>query len=127
MIHTEEQTTMQYMIMALETGDDFAARNDPARVGDYWNAWGAYVQAIGASGKLVHAAGLEDPATATSMTVRNGVRNVVDGPFADSKEQLGGYFVIDVDNLDEALEWAERCPSSLSGSVEVRPLLPPMG
>lgn len=61
----------------------------------------------------------------SATTVRRaGDRRVVqDGPFADTKEQLGGYFVIEVADLDEALRWAERCPSAQSASVEVRPLL----
>jgi hypothetical protein len=58
--------------------------------------------------------------------VQDGRRVVQDGPFADTKEQLGGYFVIEVADLDEALIWAERCPSAGYASVEVRPLLPPM-
>ena len=55
---------------------------------------------------------------------RDGERMLQDGPFADTKEQLGGYFVVDVDDLDAALEWAARCPSATYGSVEVRPLMP---
>ncbi len=75
---------------------------------------------------LAGAGGLEPPVTATTVRVVDGQRHVQDGPFADTKEQLGGYFVIDVPDLDVALEWAERCPSaSTGGSCEVRPLLPP--
>lgn len=60
------------------------------------------------------------------MRVREGRRIVEDGPFADSKEQLGGYFVIEVPDLDAAIRWAEQAPSARSSSVEVRPVLPPM-
>ena len=63
--------------------------------------------------------------TATTLRVRDGQRLLQDGPFADTKEQLGGYFVIDVPNLDAALGWAQRCPAVEFGAVEVRPLLPP--
>ena len=60
------------------------------------------------------------------MRIRDGKRIVQDGPFADTKEQLGGYFVIEVPDLDAALEWAARAPSAACASVEVRPVLPPM-
>jgi hypothetical protein len=59
------------------------------------------------------------------LRLREGQRLLQDGPFADSKEHLGGYFVVDVADLDAALKWAERCPSATYASVEVRPLLPP--
>ena len=58
------------------------------------------------------------------MRVVDGKRRVQDGPFADTKEQLGGFFVIDVPDLDTALSWAARCPAAASGAVEVRPNLP---
>ena len=70
--------------------------------------------------------GLQGPHAATTLRVRQGARTVEDGPFADSKEQLGGYFVIDVPDLDTALDWAAQAPCALTGSVEVRPVLPPM-
>jgi hypothetical protein len=117
---------MQYLILATETSDDFAARTDPERSGEYWSAWTGYIEALAQSGVMVSAGGLQPPDTATTVRVEDGRRVVQDGPFADTKEQLGGYFVIDVDDLDAALGWAERCPSARSASVEVRPLLPPM-
>ena len=110
--------------MATEAQDDFDARDDPEREGPYWAAWRAYITALTESGALVAAAGLLPPATATTVRVRDGKRLVQDGPFADTKEQLAGYFVIDVPDLDAALEWAQRCPSAGYASVEVRPLLP---
>ena len=69
-------------------------------------------------------AGLEPPAAATSLRQRDGGRLVQDGPFADTKEQLGGFFIIDVPDLDAALEWAARYPAGPAGGVEVRPNLP---
>ena len=68
-------------------------------------------------------AALQPPPTATTVRQRDGKRQVQDGPFAEVKEQLGGYYVVDVPNLDKALEWAARCPAASSGSVEVRPNL----
>lgn len=116
---------MQYLIMALETDDEFAAREDPERSAEYWAGWQAYIAALNQNGVLTGAGGLHPPAMATTVRHRDGQRVVHNGPYADTKEQLGGYFVIEVPNLDVALEWAARCPSSAQGSVEVRPLLPP--
>ena len=113
---------MQYAVLFYETDADFSRRDDPA----YWGAWGAYVQAIQDSGIVVAGAGLQPPATATTIRLRDGKRHVQDGPFADSKEQLAGFFIVEVADLDAALEWAARAPSSASGSTEVRPRLPPM-
>jgi hypothetical protein len=114
---------MQYLIIATETDDDFAARTDPARAGAYWGAWDEYITALATSGVMTGAGGLEPPSAATTVRIVDGRRVVQDGPFADSKEHLGGYFVIDVPDLDTALEWAARCPSASYASVEVRPLL----
>jgi hypothetical protein len=68
--------------------------------------------------------GLEGPVLATTLRVRDGKRVVQDGPFADTKEALGGYFVIEVPDLDAALAWAAKAPCVHDGSVEVRPVLP---
>ncbi len=116
---------MHYMIMAMETPDEFAAREDPEQAQEYWAGWSGYIAALTESGVLTGAGGLALPGTATTVRVADGRRIVQDGPFADTKEQLGGYFVIDVPDLDHALEWAARCPSASGGGVEVRPLLPP--
>ena len=73
-----------------------------------------------------HKAGepLHDTSQATSVRVRNDERVVTDGPFAETKEQLGGYYIVDVENLDDAIEAAARCPGALHGTMEVRPILP---
>lgn len=117
---------MQYLLMANEGADDFAARSDPERSEAYWSSWTDFIGALGAAGVMIAAGGLESPDVATTIRVRSGRRTVEDGPFADSKEHLGGYFLIDVPTVDDALAWAERCPSASSSSVEVRPMLPPM-
>lgn len=85
-------------------------------------AWKQYMEAMGAAG-VMRGGNRLDALAATSVRVRGGKRQVQDGPFADSKELLGGYVVIDVPSLDEALRWAERSPSSLHGSTEVRPVM----
>jgi hypothetical protein len=115
---------VQYLLMAMETDDAFAARTDPDRTEAYWSSWTGYIEALQASGILRAAGGLQGPDAATTVRTADGRRTVQDGPFADSKEHLGGYFLIEVADLDEAIEWAARCPSSGYASVEVRPLLP---
>lgn len=117
---------MKYMLIMNETAEALAQREDPARVADYWGAWGAYVQAVEAAGIFVSGAGLKTPDTATTVRIRDGQRHVHDGPYSETKEMLGGFFVIDVPTLDVALEWAARSPSASYASVEVRPVLPPM-
>ena len=82
----------------------------------------AYGQALRAAGVFVAGAGLESPQTATMVSVRDGKRQVHDGPYAESKEFLGGFVIIDVPNLDAALEWAARNPSAAVAYVEVRPV-----
>jgi len=104
---------------------DTAANQHPAldAAGSRMAAWGAYAGAMGQAGVLVAGHGLQGRDTATTLRVRDGVRQVQDGPFADTKEQLGGYFVIDVASLDDALAWAARSPTAATGTVEVRPTL----
>ena len=116
---------MQYLLTMNEVEGDFADRTHPERAGAYWGAWTAYSQAVAQAGILVSAGGLQPPSTATTVRVRGGQTQVQDGPYADTKEQLAGFFVIDVPNLDAALTWAAKAPSALTASVEVRPLLPP--
>jgi len=77
-----------------------------------------------AKGKYVASAPLHSVTTATSVRVRDGKRLVTDGPFAETTEQLGGYYVIDVENLDEAIAIAGRLPPANKGTVEIRPLFP---
>lgn len=108
-----------------EVDADFAARQDPEKAGAYWGAWGAYANAISEAGIFVSGAGLQPPATATTVRVRGGKTQVQDGPFADTKEQLAGFFVIEVPDLDAALAWAAKAPAAATASVEVRPVLPP--
>ncbi len=122
---------MQYMILFNETARDFALRSDPARAPAHMGAWAAYIDAMAKAGIIMHGNGLMPPETGTIVRVRNGVRSlqdgaVQDGPYADSKEQVGGYFIVEVPDLDTALEWAARSPSASYASTEVRPVMPPM-
>lgn len=84
--------------------------------------WEAYTDALSAAGVLVSGASLHPAPSATSVRVRDGRRVLTDGPFAETKEHLVGFYLIDVDDLDAALEWAARVPNVRTGTVEVRPL-----
>jgi hypothetical protein len=117
---------MQYMLILTEPETEFAKRNHPDHAGTYWGGWSVYIAAMQKAGIIVNGDGLQPPSTATTVRVRDGKRLVQDGPFADTKEQLGGYFIIDVPDLDTALDWAAQAPSALVAAVEVRPVLPPM-
>lgn len=118
---------MQYMLLFAEDQTKVAHRDDPEKAGDYWGAWNAYIGAMAQSGIMVRGDGLHPPHTATTVRLRDGKREVQDGPFADTKEQLGGYVVIEVQDLDAALDWAVKAPAASYGSVEVRPVLPAPG
>ena len=116
---------MQYMLMHFETADEVNKRNNPELAPAYWAAWMAYVGAMNESGIVVSGNGLQPPNTGVKVSIHDGKRQIMDGPYADTKEHLGGYFIIEVDSLEQALEWAARSPSSLNGTTEVRPVLPP--
>jgi hypothetical protein len=115
---------MQFMLILNETAEDFAQRNSPAQAQEYWGGWNAFIGAMAKAGVIVRGDGLMGPSSATTLRLRDGKRMIEDGPFADTKEQLGGYFVIEVPDLDAALDWAARAPSARTASVEVRPVLP---
>ncbi|HJT90926.1 MAG TPA: YciI family protein [Mycobacterium sp.] len=85
-------------------------------------AFNAYANDLTAAGVLIDTEVLESVVATTTVTARNGAPEVQDGPFIDTKEKLGGIFVIEVENLDEALMWAHRNPANGWGSVEIRPV-----
>jgi hypothetical protein len=114
---------MQYMMLLTEPASEIAKRNDPEQAAAYWGGWNAFIGAMAQSGIVVNGHGLQPPTTATTVRLRDGRRQVQDGPFADTKEQLGGYFIIEVPDLDTALEWAARAPSAASAAVEIRPVM----
>lgn len=117
---------MQYMLMMYETDSELNRRNEPAEAGKYWAGWNAYIEALGKAGIIIHGNGLQEPQTATTVRITGGKRHVQDGPFAETREQLGGYFIIEAKSLDDALEWAARAPCAAAGGVEVRPVMLPM-
>jgi len=111
----------QYMLLAYESEADFEKRGDPKRFEPYMGGWMAYSQAM--NDVTSAGAALQGPETATTVRVRGGKREVQDGPYADAKEQLGGYFVIDAPDLSGALDWAAKCPAAADGRVEVRAVM----
>jgi hypothetical protein len=114
---------MQYALLIHEQPEEMVKRTS-AEAPAYWAAWSAFSRAIAESGVMRGGAGLELPSTATTVTLAAGGPQLHDGPYADSKEQFGGFYLIEAKDLDEALAWAARVPSP-GGKIEVRPLLPP--
>ena len=112
---------MQYMMLIYETGADFDNRTNEKQE-TFWGAWRAYHKALAEAGVYIGGNPLQPTATATTVRLKGGKRQVQDGPYADTKEQLGGYIILELPSLDAALEWAARCPAANSGAVEVRPL-----
>ena len=114
---------MQFALLIFESPEAFAARgadeNDP-----YLGAWRAYHKALVEADIFVGGSPLQPPETGTTVRLKDGKRRVQDGPFADTKEQLGGFTILELPSLDAALEWAARCPAASIGAVEVRPVSP---
>ncbi len=114
---------MKIMLLAYEAPEDFALRDNKAAFESYMGAWYAFSEGISKNCKIEDSAALAPPSMATVVSVRNGVREVQDGPYPDTKDQLGGYFILDASNMDEAANWAEQCPSTKNGFTEVRPVM----
>jgi hypothetical protein len=113
---------MQYMLLIYQNEVEFGKLSD-AEKGTLYQEYGPFTESINKSGHFRAGAGLQPTQTATTVRVRNGKRLVTDGPFAESKEQLAGYYLIEAKDLDEAMAIAARVPSAKLGSVEVRPLM----
>ena len=114
---------MQFALLVYESPEAFAARNSD-ETDPYTGAWRAYYKSMVEAGIYVGGDPLEVPETGTTVRLKEGKRRVQDGPFADTKEQLGGFIILELPSLDAALDWAARCPAASSGAVEVRPIAP---
>lgn len=114
---------MQFALLIYHSPEEFAMRNkdynDP-----HLAAWRAYYKALVEANVYVAGDPLEVVETATTVRLRDGKRHVQDGPYADTKEQLAGFIILELPSVDAALEWAARCPGASLGAVEVRPLAP---
>lgn len=112
---------MKYMLLIYTNEADYASMSKKeleTRTGAYM----AYAEAMQKAGVLRDGGRLKPTASGSTVRVSAGKTKVQDGPYADTKEQLGGYFMIEVPDLDQALTWAARCPGASHGAVEVRPI-----
>ena len=114
---------MQYLLMdyVTETGWPQLSKEEQDR---WLGAYRSYMLAMKDAGVLRESRGLQTTDTATTIRIRDGKPQIMDGPYADTKEQLGGFHIIDVPDLDAAIAWAQRSPTALHGTVEVRPIRP---
>jgi hypothetical protein len=97
----------------------------PEDMPEIYQAWMDYMEEANAAGVLLSNNGVAPSASATTIRIRDGKTLVTDGPFAETHEQLGGYSLIECENLDEAIRWAEKIPTAKLGSIEIRPLWSP--
>ena len=111
---------MKYLCLIYENEKawaDMPQAESDAMMGEYF----AFTDGFTKSGHLLGGNALQPTHTATTVRVRNGKISTTDGPFAETREQLGGYYLIEVEHLDEAIEWAAKIPSAPFGSIEIRP------
>jgi hypothetical protein len=118
---TGMETKMKYMLLiyANEAGRQAASETENGQI---LAAYGAYVEAMNKAGAYVGGDRLRPTTSATTVHIADGKTTVLDGPYAETKEQLGGYFLIDVPDLDAAVSWAARCPGASHGVMEIRPI-----
>lgn len=113
---------MQYMLLIY--GDEAKwAGLPPEKMSEEMGAYFAYTEALAKAGKLKSGDELQPVATAKTVSLESGKREVVDGPFADTKEALGGYYLIEAESIEEAVDWAAKCPGARYGRIEVRPVV----
>ena len=112
---------MRFVMLIYETADDFGARSSE-QSDQHTAPWRAYYKDLVDAGVYVTGAPLQPDADGTTVRVKGGQRHVQDGPYADTKEQLGGFIILELPSLDAALDWAARCPTAATGAVEIRPV-----
>jgi hypothetical protein len=115
---------MQYMLL-IYRDETAMGHASPAQMSEVMGAFMAYTTALRDAGAFVAGDRLDVASTATTVRIADGKTQVLDGPYAETKEQLGGFYIIEAPDLDAALAWAGRCPGTRIGAVEVRPI-PPM-
>jgi hypothetical protein len=118
---TQEDLMPQYMLLIYGDPSNGPAQGTPEAQA-HMQEWFDYTEGLRSSGAFVSGDALQPPTTATTVAERNGERVVTDGPFADTKEWLGGYYVVEAADLDAAIEHASHMPNIGYGSVEVRPV-----
>jgi hypothetical protein len=118
-----KEISMEYMLLIHSDPKGWESLTETQRA-EGLAAYGAYYEALNKAGVLRNSNRLRPADTATTVRLRDGKTEVLNGPFIETREQLGGYFLIDVPDLDAALGWAARCPGASHGAVEVRPVWP---
>lgn len=113
---------MKVMLLAYEAPEDFSLRDNQEKFAEYIGQWYAFSKELRECGAFDSGAALERPHTATVVSAHGGKRKVEDGPYVDTKEQLGGFFILDVRDMKHAAELAARCPAARRGFVDVRPV-----
>ena len=113
---------MKYILLIYSNESDEPVTSTEAH-SKYFQAYGAFSENLAKTGKMAGGEALQPISTATSVKVRGGKTITTDGPFAETKEQLGGFYIMDAENLDEAIEWAAKLPTAEFGTIEVRPVL----
>jgi hypothetical protein len=113
---------MKYLLMIYEDEASYEGQTEEAMF-TMMAAYDAYTAALREAGVFLGGEALQPVRTATTVRVRDGRAVTTDGPFAETKEQLGGYYLIDAKDLDDAIAWAAKIPASTTGSIEVRPLM----
>src|SRR5262245_12781170 len=119
-----KETTMKYLLLIYANEANMQSRNKSETDHQVHAAYGAYTEAMTKAGVIVGGERLRPTASASTVRVADGKTKVLDGPYAETKEQLGGYYMIDVPDLDAAISWAARCPGASHGTIEVRPVWP---
>ncbi len=94
----------------------------PEELQEVMEKWNSYTEELRSAGVMLGGEALEAVETATSVMLRDGSVTTTDGPFAETKEVLGGFYLIETDTLDDALAWAAKCPGAAYGTIEVRPI-----
>jgi hypothetical protein len=117
------EAVMKYILLIHDEEQAWDKLSDSEK-NTIYSEYGQFGEQIKASGNYVTGSQLQPTSTATSVRIRDGKRLVTDGPFAETREQLGGYYLIDANDLDEAIGIAARIPSARMGTIEVRPLVP---
>ena len=113
---------MRYALLVYETQELFELRRSYDANEPMLAAWHAYYRSLVDAGIYVGGDPLHPPDTGTTVRVRHGERDIQDGPYANTKEQLAGFILVELPSLDAAIEWAARCPAAAIGAMEVRPL-----
>jgi len=114
---------VKYALLIYENPEAFTQREQAGDT-EYYGAWRAYYRSMVDAGVYVGGEPLHAPETGTTVRQRDGRKQIQDGPYANTKEQLAGFIVLELPSLDAALDWASRCPTTAIGAVEVRPLAP---